>query len=187
MRDRSIDKRLDDIYKMLKSLRKMMQYFLGTYSHYVGKAAEQLTAGIINRIWEMGGCSVGDKYVRPIRLVSRNVRGSNYEIDLIGMDEDGNVWIIETTTYPIFDMSLVDKICRRINRWIEANKKKPSFMLFAYGGIERGLSKILYDRLKSVCSEVIILDKIESRKLIGLTDRLARKNDISNNAETLNG
>ncbi len=166
---RKEDKKLNEILQTLRELHRMMKYFLGTYSRYVGRAAEQLTFLCINRIHKIGGLWIDNTYIPPIEILMRNVRDENFEIDLLGRDPEGNYWIIETTTYPIFDESIVNRIYRRVQRWYNKNKYKPSFILFAYGGIEHGLYDVLSNRLKKICEKVIILNKIQSRKLVEAT------------------
>ncbi len=167
---KELQEKLNSIMRVLMDLRKMLQYYLGTYSRYIGKAAEQLTASVISKIGQRGGIEIDGIFIRPIKILSRNVKSDNYEIDLIGVDEENNIWIVETTTYPIFDEGLAHKIYRRINRWYSKNGQKPCFILFAYGGIERGISLRLEKDLKEICKQVIILDKIQSRALLRLLD-----------------
>jgi len=167
---KDIQKQLNSIFRMLRDLRNMMKYFLGTYSNYVGKAAEQLTASIIAKINEMGGINLGGVHVGPIEILSRNLKGENYEIDLIGVDDEKNIWIVETTTYPIFDLTIANKIYRRIKRWYNKNKQSPCFILFAYGGIEKGIYAVLENELKKICKKVILLDKIQARSLLEILD-----------------
>lgn len=171
MESEEISKRLDEISKMLKSLQRMLRYFLGTYSRYVGKAAERLTASVIEKIRELGGVDINGERIEPISIVSKNLKAKDYEIDLMGVDRNNNVWIIETTTYPIFDEKIADKIYNRVRKWYNRNKQKPCFILFAYGGIDKGIYDILRKKLHDICIKVIILDKIISRKLLSLLDR----------------
>ncbi|MEX0568203.1 MAG: hypothetical protein Q6363_003465 [Candidatus Njordarchaeota archaeon] len=171
MESKEINKKLDDISRTLKSLQRMLRYFLGTYSRYVGKAAEQLTASIIEKIKDLGGVKIDGDTIEPINIVSKNLRAKDYEIDLLGADKNNNIWIIETTTYPIFDEKIADKIYNRIKRWYDRNKQKPCFILFAYGGIDKGLYDMLKRKLNNICNKVIILDKIRSRKLLSLLDK----------------
>ena len=135
---RKKDEKLNEILRTLRELHKMMRYFLGTYSRYVGKAAERLTLLSIQRIYEIGGLRIDNLYIPPIKIIAENIQGENYEIDLLGQDDEGNFWLIETTTYPIFDESIINRIYRRIQKWCNENEYKPSFILFAYGGIEHG-------------------------------------------------
>jgi len=166
MDNRNIEKKLNTIFSSLRRIQKMLEYFLGVRSKYIGLAAEKLTEMAIEKIYSNGGLSIGNKFLPPIKILDRNIRGKGYEIDLLGIDNDGCKWIIETTTYPIFSAKNAEKFCRRVERWSQENGEKPCFLLVAYEGIEHSLYYTLEKKLSKLCRRVILLNKQEAEQLL---------------------
>ncbi len=165
-KENSVERKINAIFSSLRRIQKMLEYFLGTRSKYIGIAAEKLTETAIRDIYRRGGLKIGNKFLPPIKILDKNIKGKGYEIDLLGEDSEGCKWIIETTTYPIFSMRNAEKFCRRVERWIDENNETPCFLLVAYEGIEHSLYYLLEKHLSKLCKKVIILDKLESEQLL---------------------
>lgn len=166
MSNNLVEKKLNAIFSTLRKIEKMLEYFLGVRSKYVGIAAEKITEAALNELSKGGGLQLGDEIIPPIKIIGRNIKGKNYEIDILGEDASSRKWIIEVTTYPIFTISHAEKFYRRVEKWLADNDERPCFLLIAYEGIDHGLYYFLKDRLSKFCEEVIILDKLRSEEFL---------------------
>lgn len=165
MRKNREEQAIDKILRVLYRIERKIEYFLGTYSRYIGQAAEVLTQRIIEKTRE-DGLQVDDIFIPPLEIIDTNLRERDYEIDILAKDPDGNYWIIESTTYPILNPRQIEKFVNRVSRWIRDNKIQPFFILFAYGGIDHGLYLVLSNKLEKITKGFFILDKLTSEKFL---------------------
>jgi len=149
--------------------KRWIEDLFGRWSHYIGAGAEAMVRDVFRRIWEskkpfeLDGIKLMP--LRDLKPISKKRDG--YQFDLSGIDDSGRVWLIEVKTRAISSDYIVDRMFKSVQRWVSDHPNtKFIYLVFALGGIERGLDSRLIKCIKSIGGEAIILDRFQSREIL---------------------
>jgi len=148
-----------------RAFKSWVEDLFGRWSHFVGAGAEAMIRDIFRQI-SMSGKEymIDDLSLPPLKdLRPLKKKKDGYQFDLVGVAEDGRIWIIEVKTQAVSSDIIVDSMLKSLRRWVSDNPaQKFVYVVFALGGIERGLDSKIVRSVKSIGGDAIIFDRFQS-------------------------